>query len=227
MHIGVSVQKRIPCHYKTSGCNAVILREDRLKHLQENIEQHGNIANDTVSMLRKELACASNALESKRVPPVTHKINSYAQLKETKGEWESTCFYTHEGGYKMILRVYAGYRGEDCLATYVRIVLGPNDDKLVWPFAGSIKIEILNQSHDYGHYSGTLHWKDTPDHFPSAKQPTKGSRNCGWGFSKFISYADLERESSSRVYIKNNCVYFRISEALAATQCRPWLICSP
>ena len=225
-HKSICPKERIPCHYKNSGCNAVILREDRQKHLQENIEQHGNIANDTVSTLRKELAYANNALESKRVPPVTYKMSGYAQLKEAKGEWKSTCFYTHEGGYKMILCVCAGYRGEDCLATYVRVVLGPNDDNLVWPFAGSIKIEILNQCHDYGHHSQTLCWKGMPDELPSMK-PIEGRVNRSQGFPKFISYADLERESTSRVYLKNDCIYFRISEAMAASQCKPWLICSP
>ena len=225
-HKSICPRERISCPYENSGCNAVILREDRQKHLEENIELHSSIASDTCSTLRKELAETKNALESKRVPPITYKLSNYSQLKETKGTWKSTCFYTHEGGYKMILRVHAGYRGEDYLAAYIRIVSGPNDDKLVWPFAGSVKMEILNQCCDYGHHSRTLCLKGTPDEFPLTKKPIEGTENCGQGYPKFISYTDLENESALQAYLKNDCVYFRISEASAAAQCKPWLICS-
>ena len=224
-HKSICPKEKIPCLYKNSGCNTMILREDRQKHLEENIELHSSIANDTFSALRKELADTKNALESKRVPPVTYKLSNYSQLKETKGNWNSPCFYTHEGGYKIILRVFAGYHDEDGLATFIRITSGPNDDKLVWPFVGSIKMEILNQCHDSGHHSHTLRWKRTPDELASSQKPVEGRENSSRGW--FISYADLERESTSQVYLKNDCIYFRVSEASAAAQCKPWLICSP
>ena len=44
------------------------------------------------------------------------------------------------------------------LGAYISIVLGPNDDKLVWPFAGNVTMELLNQSHDQGHVSHTCSW---------------------------------------------------------------------
>ena len=226
-HKSICPKERIPCPYRNSGCNAVILREDRQKHLEENIELHSNIANDTCSTLRKELAETKTALESKRVPPVTYMMSNYLQLKETQGDWKSPCFYTHEGGYKMILHVYAGYHDEDCLAVFIHIVSGPNDDKLVWPFAGSVKMEILNQHRDHRHHSLTLHWNGAANEFRSAKKPAKGRENTGRGYPNFISHTDLENESTSHTYLKNDCIYFRISEASAATQCKPWLICSP
>ena len=143
-HKNICPKERIPCPYQNAGCTAVILREDRQKHIEENVEQHASIANDTFSTLRKELAETKSALESKRVPPVTFVMSNYSQLKETQGDWKSPNFYTHEGGYRMILHVYAGYSDEDHLAVFIHIVSGPNDDKLVWPFVGSVKIEILS-----------------------------------------------------------------------------------
>ena len=64
----------IPCPYDKAGCNAQIRREDRLKHLLENIEEHATVACSTVLSLRKELADVhkqiKEAIESKGVSPV-------------------------------------------------------------------------------------------------------------------------------------------------------------
>ena len=90
-HKNICLKERISCPYKNSGCAAIILREDRQRHLQENIEQHSIIANDTVSRLggvlfdvHKQLKDANNALESKCVPPLTFKMSNYAQVKERR-----------------------------------------------------------------------------------------------------------------------------------------------
>ena len=232
-HRSICPKEKISCPYKNSGCATVILREDRQKHLQENIEQHSIIANDTVSALkgelldvRKKLKDANNALESKRVPPLTFKMSSYAQLKENKGTWNSPCFFTHEGGYKMKMFVKTHHH-EDVhyLTACVQIVFGPNDDQLVWPFAGSLKMEILNQYHNSGHHSRPVEWNGASE--KPVRKPIKGEANTGRGPSKFISYADLEQERTTCVYLKDDCIYFRISNASAAVQCKPWLIYSP
>ena len=223
-HKNICPKQRISCPYKNSGCNAVIFWEDCRQHLEESIELHSSIVNDTVSTLRKELADARNALESKRVPPVTFKMSGYSQLKEIKGTWRSPCFYTHEGGYKMTLHVYCGSCDANSLALFIQIVSSPNDDKLLWPFVGSITIEILDQQYDFRHHKNTLHWRGTA---PSSQKPLEGRENTGHGISRFITYSDLERGGHVYQYLKNDCVYFRISEASADAQCKPWLICSP
>ena len=237
-HKSICPKERISCPYNKSGCDAVILREDRQKHLQEYMEQHGSIANDTVSALRNDLADANkrilaaskrtldanNALESKRVPPVTFKINRYSLLRAFPSWWKGPYFYTHEGGYKMVLSVRTRYREEENMSVCIHLVKGPNDDKLVWPFTGSVKIEILNQRHDYGHHSSTIRWSERNDDGEASK-PSRGkpiSKRL-----KLISFTDLERESTSCVYVKNDQIFFRISEVSAAAQCKPWLICSP
>jgi TNF receptor-associated factor 4 len=224
-HKSVCPKQRVPCVYKTAGCNAVMLREDLQQHLRESIELHCSIANNTVSTLRKELADTKNVLESKRVPPVIFKMSGYSQLKESEGTWKSPSFYTHEGGYKMTLYVFYD---EDSLGVYIRIASSPNDDKLVWPFIGNVTIDMINQCNDYGHLSDTLCWGGTTldRELSSSQKPLEGKES---GICEFISYADLEKKSRSHMfqYLKNDCVYFRISEASVDTQCKPWLICSP
>lgn len=236
-HKSVCPKEVIPCPYSDSGCNAVIFREDRKKHLEEYIEQHSVIANNTVSELKgklkdmhRQLNDADRALESRCVVPVTFKMSDYKTKREEGATWRSPYFFTHACGYKLQLQVEVSsfkYDTADYLSAYICMASSPNDDGLVWPFFAKITMQILNQCHDYGHYSRTFSWNDSAD----VDQMSKSYSEClcdGWGDSELISYTDLENtyNNSSRTYLKDDCVYFHISIDSVATQCKPWLICS-
>ena len=74
-----------------------------------------------------------------RTQPVTFKMTGFS--KETGEMWSSPPFYSHKGGYKMCLKVYAqGFNGdEDHVAMVVFLMKGQNDGDLVWLFWGEIK----------------------------------------------------------------------------------------
>ena len=54
-HQSVCPKQKISCPYNEAGCEVQILREDKQKHLLENIDHHSIICSTTVSSLRKEL----------------------------------------------------------------------------------------------------------------------------------------------------------------------------
>ena len=222
-HQCVCLKQIIPCPYDEAGCSAQILREDKQKHLLENVERHSTIAKGTVLSLRKELADVNKVLkEALGLPPVTFKMPNYSQMKRKSRQWESPCFYTHIGGYKMRLTVKVNPQDsnyKDHLSVHCHLVPGYNDDHLSWPFAGEVIIQILNQVQDSGHYSCTFDWNGADKR--STKNPSKAGGNTGWGFDAFITYAELENEDNS--YLKDNCVYFHI---LKASVGKPWLTCS-
>ena len=214
-HQCVCPKQIIDCPYSEVGCTAQILREDRQKHLLENVEQHATIATNTIVSLKRELQDAKCL-----VPPVTFKMTNYRQKKEEKVSWTSPSFYTHLGGYKMELDVDICDEDNDgYLSVFCRLLPGRNDDNLKWPFSTQnlITIQILNQSRDFNHYSDDIDWKGACEVI--TKKPETG--NQAWGQAAFISHSRLENVSKS--YLENDCVYFRVSKVTIA---KSWLTCS-
>ena len=215
-HKNVCPKEKIACPYKISGCSTTILREDKDKHLLEFKEQHSHIANDTISTLRRQLDTAKSALESRCVPPVTFMISNYRQIKENNVTWKSPFFYSHPKGYKMQLIVQVCTDDKNHLSAYIDIDANcSRDNSLVWPFFGTITIQILNQCKDSGHYSLVLTWDNIKDFY-------------SLGFPEYISYSKLENTcTSSCTYLKDDRIYFRISKISVNSTCKPWLTCSP
>lgn len=224
-HRNVCPKQKISCPYRLSGCVVAILREDRDKHLQENIESHSAVADMTIKHLQDKLDDAEHklsdmkmALESRCVTPVTFKMSGYSQKKANQQTWKSPHFYTHSGGYRMQLLVEPTSLTDDCsdhLSVYIEVGSN-NSDELVWPFCGSLIIQILNQDRDSGHYSHTLTCCDED-------AITMNDGVCG--YCGFITHTKLEKSVNS--YLKNDTVYFRIKSAHVSSQCKPWLTCSP
>ena len=222
-HQNICPKQKIACLYSEAGCNAEILREDKQKHLLENVEHHGTVASATVLLLKRELSDVrkqlQSALETKSVPPVTFTITNYKHKKESNHYWQSSYFYTNVQGYKMSLEVDINSDDSDAknhLSLYCRIASGVNDDSLAWPFPGEITVQILNQSRDLGHYTKTLDWNGADDTVTG--KPSKGESKCCWGYPAFISHAELERESKG--YLKNDCIYIQV---LKVSFPKPWL----
>ena len=232
-HKSVCPKEEIPCPYSTSGCSVRVLREDKLRHLQEEIEHHCTIANNTVVSLRKELKDSDDA---RRIPPVTFKMTNYQQLKEEKGSWRSPYFLSHPGGYKMCLMVHPQSNcseNQNYLAVYIHIVSDRHDDQLVWPFHGEVKVALLNQRKNDRHHVKTVKWLETDE---CAKKPSAGGENEGLGFSQFISHSNLETMDSSsesdseqslykpsRMFLKDDCLFFHVQKVFVASKCVPWL----
>lgn len=113
VHKNVCPKQVIACPYSEAGCSVSILREDKQKHLQENLEQHATIASGKVKALTNMLAIVRQELtksnEAKWVPPVTFKMPNYERMKRNKETWTSPCFYSHPGGYKMFFQCLWGF----------------------------------------------------------------------------------------------------------------------
>ncbi len=136
----------VKCSYAKVGCKKELVREKCKKHVADNLECHLKLAVDRISALQSKV----------REPtvPVVFKLSDFSKLKDANDVWYSRTFYSHPGGYRMTLHVYAnGDREEDHshLSVYVCLTGGEHDDNLVWPFNGTITIELLNQLEDRKH----------------------------------------------------------------------------
>ena len=226
----------IKCEHSYAGCEVECQRQHMQTHLEENMKVHLNNVTHTLQLKTEQQqriidqqqkqivalmsALTRLALEVKKplapvfVPPPDIVMTDFEKHKKAGDEGYSPPFYSHIGGYKMCLRVYANGYG-DGEATHVSVFCclnrGEYDDQLKWPFHGDIRIQLLNQSRDDGHWGRTVTYDDT-DEDEYAGRVVGQERACGLGYSQFIANTELNTEN--KVYLKNDSLKFRISNLL-------------
>ena len=158
-----------------------------------------------------ECECKIAQLSTQLVcPPCKITMNGYTNHKTSKDEWFSPPFYDRPGGYKFCLKVHVNGTGSH-LSVYVYLMKGLNDDRLVWPFQGSIEIQLVNQK---------KHNKSVVIEFDK-KAAAKGradraviedTGDLGWGFSQFVSHRRVEKVTDRSQYITDDCLTFIIAD---------------
>ena len=99
------------------------------------------------------------------------------------------------------------------VSVYVRLMRGEYDSRLVWPFRGGVTIQLVNHNTDDHHLEGTVPFNDAAVASGSSDRVTSGDRAAkGWGYTTFVSHTDVESSTSTRRYIVNNSLTFRITK---------------
>ena len=123
-------------------------------------------------------------------------VTGFSEKKQADETCFSPPFYTHIGGYKVCLKVYANGdedgRGSH-VSIYAHLIRGEYDDELEWPFEGSITVDLLNQKEDKRHCSKTYKFNRYTDEDSTITSRVIDEKEHGVGFGnpKFISHADL------------------------------------
>ena len=133
------------------------------------------------------------------------KLKGFESAKASSSAIESKPFFTNPTGHQFCLQVYPGEE----TSVFITPMVGPSDDYLQWPFKGKFGITILNQLADKEHTSTVVEMTASRVQPPEIKGMKKGRK-------EFISHADLLKESLSRQYLKDDCVYFRVELKPAA-----------
>ncbi len=100
-HMSVCEFTEVACAYESLGYGVRRMRKDVEKHKREAREKHLDLALDTVSSREEQHKTLSEG------EALVFKLPRYASKKEDNETFYSTPFYTHPGGYKVIIRVYA------------------------------------------------------------------------------------------------------------------------
>ena len=83
------------------------------------------------------------------------------------------------------------------------IMKGQHDDRLQWPFTGTIIIELLNWLEDKGHYKKTLSIDDIAEVTNELDYGKIG------GYPQFISQSSLN-SSTNPQYLYQDCIGVRV-----------------
>ena len=203
----------VACKYSAIGCEEKQLRKDLEDHEKSNDQLHLDIAMTTIHKV--EIA----------VNYVTFKM---AKFSESEEEFYSPPFYTQRGGYRMCIIVDAkGWGGGEgtYLSVTARLMRGENDDNLTWPFSGVVTVELLNQLEDKNHHQDTITFPEGMSLKRSKRVVDRERAEDGFGRAQFISHAGLSYKSITRQFLKEDCLYFRVS-VKAAPNPKPWLTCT-
>ena len=232
--------EKMKCKFELLGCKTVLRRQEKEKH-ESNREIHLTMALETIIIQCKKIDSQEEkiksqekkieSLEQATIPSdgkFTFRMLSFNQHKTAESDFYSSPFYTHKGGYKMCIRVYSNGHGEGTgshISTYMNLMKGDYDDNLEWPIQGKMTFELLNQLQDSTHRIKIL---DYPKGNRKSMQRVveRDMAELAYGFSTFIPHEDLEFNAAKNCqYLKDDCLYFRVSADTPSPDPKPWLHC--
>ena len=168
------------------------------------------------SSLRWSVKLAAMAMMSKsgnQVCPAIFKMPGFDEMKKNDVICHSDSFYTNDKGYKMHMDAYPA--GCDIgngthLSCYLVLMKGPHDDNLSWPLKDKFEIKLLNQISDSQHHSMTVNYEKSSHECKG--RVTEGDKATGYGRHQFIINEDLYKINSTFQYLKDDCLFFQITE---------------
>ena len=139
-------------------------------------------------------------------PPFNFTMFNYEHFKSVNYVWHSEPFYTHHGGYKMRVQVdpngYETGKGTH-LSLFVHIMRGENDDKLQWPFRGSVTVQAYNRETETWDKTDAVRFAEATD--PGCGKPRADCiSNSGWGNPWFITNNEI------KFYTQQGVIRFRV-----------------
>ena len=128
-------------------------------------------------------------------PPADFYLTEFSFLKQTNKKWASKSFYTHPGGYKMCLNVYANGIGKgrnSHISVFANLMKGDFDGELRWPFRGDVIVSLsLPTSDDV--VKALVFGPKSPA--KATQRVTEGDMNeFGQGDAQFVNFSRIDSE---------------------------------
>ena len=178
----------------------------------EVLSKQHKILSDTVSLTKEQ-----NQIQTTKENFVL-KLQGYASMKEKNERFFSTSFYTYPSGYNMCIVIYPN--GDDDgkgthVSVYAKILAGRHDNQLLWPFLGTVTVELLNQ------FGNDNHHKRDITYYTSLNMRV----DSNYGYSKFVPHSSLGHSPAANTqYLLDDALYFRVS--VKVDNHKPWLVCT-
>ena len=139
-------------------------------------------------------------------PPFNFTMCNYEHFKSVDYVWHSEPFYTHHGGYKLLMQLFTNGSGSGKgthLSVFVCIMRGENDDILQWPFRGRVTVQAYNRGTEEWDNDYVVRFDNSPESY--CKQPLADSlSNPGWGVAKYLAKNDI------KCYASEGVIRFRV-----------------
>ena len=138
------------------------------------------------------------------VPPFYFSLTNYDHYRSNNLLYHSESFYSHPGGYKMRIQVFpngwASCRGTQ-MGVCVLLLRGEFDDKLHWPFDGSITIHLYNRTTQQWSNEKIIKMNEKECGLSKVDRCMDKLSHDSWGYLDFISLSELEKSYTKAVGI--------------------------
>ena len=143
--------------------------------------------------------------------PIVFTLDDY-EGRKGRGDmgWSSLPFYTHLHGYRMSLWVDIGGNGPGkgiYISVFLSLTKGEHDQKLKWPFRGSVIVQLLNQRDDELSHTEVIKYHDHTPPLTAGRVMEEGRMSKPWGKGKFMKHEELRNAG----FVKNDTLKFRVS----------------
>ncbi|XP_075693160.1 TNF receptor-associated factor 6 [Rhinoderma darwinii] len=141
------------------------------------------------------------------------KINHFSAHLKSQEEQRpvvihSPGFYTSKPGYKLCLRMHlqspSAPRCANYISLFVHTMQGEHDNLLLWPFQGTIRLSILDQT-EGSNIQDQEEVMDTKPDLLAFQRPTMPRNPKGFGYVTFMPIQALRQ----RMFIKNDTLLVR------------------
>ena len=174
------------------------LLQQQLQKKEEDTQRRFKEKDEQIKALQAQLQDLKDRVYCHDGPPFEFIMHDFSKHKAADDEWLSPPFYSHPGGYKQRLAVYANGRGQQ-KGTQVSYVLytmqGEYDHQLQWPRKLNTGIYMLNHN--------TGKWDENVGCSSTCTKPTAAQerRTC---------WHDCNT-SKLDPCLKNDCIDFRVT----------------
>ena len=206
--------QKIKCMFSHAGCQGEMMRQRMQDHLEAEKDKHLALVSAKCETLENKLIALEYAFTQIApkpvfIPPPEMIMNGFDKLKADDQIWRTSPFYTHVGGYKMCLKIYAngnGYCNGTHVSVFVSMMKGEFDSHLQWPFKGEVTVQLVNQREGGDNYEEESAY--------CFQRVIEGGVEKGLGYPKFISHDALYNPEEGKEYLKNNTLKFKIIETV-------------
>ena len=126
-------------------------------------------------------------------PPVDFYLLEFSYLKQTNKKWTSKPFYTHPGGYRMCLNVFANGIGKgknSHVSVFANLMKGDFDSELQWPFQGDVIVSLSLGSGD--NIARLLVFGPKSPAKATQRVTEEDMNEFGQGEAQFVHYSKVE-----------------------------------
>lgn len=155
-----------------------------------------------------EVPRKEKSTQSPRILPVNCSMTRFTHHRDSNSEWFCEPFYTHDRGYKMVLRVIPN--GFEMLGTHVALTFhmmrGKFDEELSWPFLGTLRLALLSKSGNWE----KLHLVPMSEDIQTGERVATGETNpVGRGPPYYIAHNELEGARNN--FLINDTLTFQVT----------------
>ena len=218
-HVEACSQDLLTCMYRSAGCVWRGSEQELVLHDANSTQHHLNLLSnqcrvqaELLKNLRLELDEANTAKDGILVWKISDFWRKMEEGRMTEGlELVSLPFFTSQNGYKMQVSLfpYGNGGGEGThMSVYIKVLPGPSDAILKWPFKHTVSFTLLDQTPERRSAVNVVESfipDPTWENFKRASKRTDPDQ-LGFGFPRFVAHSVLQ----TRNYVKENVMFIRV-----------------